>query len=32
MKSIEREFERVTAVVQRDLQGYPALQRNSWTR
>jgi len=27
MKSIEREFERVTAVVQRDLQGYPALQR-----
>ena len=27
IKSIEREFERVTAVVQRDLQGYPALQR-----
>jgi hypothetical protein len=27
MKSIEREFERVSAVVQRDLQGYPALQR-----
>src|SRR3989337_3618995 len=27
MKSIEREFERVTAVVQRDLQGSPALQR-----
>ncbi len=27
MKSIEREFERVTAVVQRDLHGYPALQR-----
>jgi len=27
MKSIEREFERVTAVVKRDLQGYPALQR-----
>ena len=27
MKSIEREFERVTAVVKRDLHGYPALQR-----
>jgi prefoldin subunit 5 len=27
MKSVEREFERVSAVVQRDLQGYPALQR-----
>lgn len=27
MKSIEREFERVSIVVQRDLQGYPALQR-----
>jgi hypothetical protein len=27
MKSIEREFERVSTVVQRDLQGYPALQR-----
>lgn len=27
IKSIEREFERVTAVVQRDLHGYPALQR-----
>src|SRR4030065_135397 len=27
MKSIEREFERVSAVVQRDLHGYPALQR-----
>jgi hypothetical protein len=27
MKAIEREFERVTTVVQRDLQGYPALQR-----
>jgi len=27
MKAIEREFERVTTVVQRDLQGYPVLQR-----
>ena len=27
MKVVEREFERVTAVVKRDLQGYPALQR-----
>jgi len=27
MKVVEREFERVVAVVQRDLQGYPALQR-----
>lgn len=27
IKVIEREFERVTSVVQRDLQGYPALQR-----
>jgi len=27
MKSVEREFERVTAMVQRDLSGYPALQR-----
>jgi len=27
MKTVEREFERVSAVVQRDLQGYPALQR-----
>jgi hypothetical protein len=26
-QSIEREFERVTAIVRRDLQGYPALQR-----
>jgi prefoldin subunit 5 len=27
MKVVEREFERVSAIVQRDLQGYPALQR-----
>jgi len=27
LKSVEREFERVLAVVQRDLQGYPVLQR-----
>jgi hypothetical protein len=27
MKSVAREFERVSAVVQRDLQGYPVLQR-----
>jgi|MudIll2142460700_1097286.scaffolds.fasta_scaffold00586_5 DNA-binding transcriptional MerR regulator len=27
MKLVDREFERVTAIVQRDLQGYPALQR-----
>lgn len=27
MKVVDREFERVTAIVQRDLQGYPALQR-----
>jgi prefoldin subunit 5 len=27
MKVIEREFERVTVIVRRDLQGYPALQR-----
>lgn len=27
MKVVEREFERVMTVVQRDLQGYPALQR-----
>ncbi len=27
MKSVEREFERVVAIVERDLQGYPALQR-----
>jgi len=27
IKTIEREFERVSAIVQRDLQGYPALQR-----
>jgi hypothetical protein len=26
-QAIEREFERVTAIVRRDLQGYPALQR-----
>lgn len=26
-QTIEREFERVTAIVRRDLQGYPALQR-----
>ena len=26
MKGIDREFERVTTIVQRDLQGYPALQ------
>lgn len=26
-QSIQREFERVTAIVRRDLQGYPALQR-----
>jgi hypothetical protein len=26
-ETIEREFERVTAIVRRDLQGYPALQR-----
>ena len=25
--SIEREFERVTTLVQRDLEGYPAMQR-----
>jgi len=27
MKGVEREFERVTSMVQRDLSGYPALQR-----
>ena len=27
IKSIDREFERVTTIVRRDLQGYPALQR-----
>jgi len=27
MKVVDREFERVTTIVQRDLQGYPALQR-----